>query len=237
MRTIRKSRLVLAVGVIAAVAAGAAYAAIPSSGGTISACLDAKGGLKLIDVETGGSCTGSQKLLTWNQRGPQGYAGPQGAPGPQGPAGADGPQGAQGQPGAAGPQGQQGTPGPSDAYVKRASDLVLIGLYTVTTVTSLNVPAGKYVITATLGSQNPNTGNVLKCSLVAGNDKDDRELLTGVYDNLYLTDLTEGELTLTTAHEFASPGTASLICSSKWGAETVTSPVITAIRVGNLTVS
>ena len=99
MRIFRKARLVVALGVVAAVAAGVSYAAIPSSNGTISACLDAGGGLKVIDVETGGTCSPGKQLLTWNQQGPQGI---QGAQGPQGPAGPQGPQGPQGPAGISG---------------------------------------------------------------------------------------------------------------------------------------
>src|SRR5438093_8667590 len=84
MRVFRKARLVVALGVVAAVAAGVSYAAIPSSNGTISACLDAKGGLKVIDVETGGTCGANTKLLTWNQQGPPGTPGPKGDPGTPG---------------------------------------------------------------------------------------------------------------------------------------------------------
>ena len=82
-------------------AAGVAYAAIPSGAGVISGCYGiAGGGLRVIDKEQGQNCMFWEKPLDWNQTGPQGPAGPQGAPGPIGPMG---PAGAVGPAGPAGP--------------------------------------------------------------------------------------------------------------------------------------
>jgi hypothetical protein len=55
--------------------AGLAYAAIPAGNGTISACKDNKGTLKVIDAEAGASCPSNQQQLTWNQQGPPGVSG------------------------------------------------------------------------------------------------------------------------------------------------------------------
>jgi hypothetical protein len=72
-----KRTLVIALLAAAAVAvAGVAYAAIPSANGTISACKDSKGALKVIDVDAGQKCANGQQLLNWNQQGPQGPPGP-----------------------------------------------------------------------------------------------------------------------------------------------------------------
>jgi hypothetical protein len=62
-----RTRLVLAVAAIAVGIAGVSSAAIPSANGTISACKDAKGGLKVIDAEAGQTCPSNQQLLTWKQ--------------------------------------------------------------------------------------------------------------------------------------------------------------------------
>jgi hypothetical protein len=79
-----KRTLVIALVAVAAVAAASfAYAAIPSANGTISACKDSKGALKVIDAEAGNACNGNQQLLTWNQQGPQGPPGPAGEDGSQ----------------------------------------------------------------------------------------------------------------------------------------------------------
>jgi hypothetical protein len=76
-----RKTLIIGALLVAVAAAGVAYAAIPSSDGTISACKDNKGALKVIGAEAGQTCPGSQQLLNWNQQGP---------PGPQGPAGVSG---------------------------------------------------------------------------------------------------------------------------------------------------
>ena len=61
----------LLVAAVAAVA-GVAYGAIPSSNGTITACVDSKGALKVIDAEAGATCGAGKQSLTWNQQGPAG---------------------------------------------------------------------------------------------------------------------------------------------------------------------
>ena len=72
---------------VAALVAGAGYAAIPSAGGVISACKIADGSLKLIDEEIGESCAAGKQLVEWNVQGPAGPSGPQGPQGPAGPVG------------------------------------------------------------------------------------------------------------------------------------------------------
>ena len=79
-----KRTLVIALFAVAALATGSfAYAAIPSTNGTISACMYTKGPLKgtmqVIDAEDGKTCGNNQQLLTWNQQGPPGPPGPAGA--------------------------------------------------------------------------------------------------------------------------------------------------------------
>ena len=65
----RGRRLALALALPAVALAGTAYAAIPSADGTISACLNSKGALKVIDAAAGASCPDGQQLLAWNQQG------------------------------------------------------------------------------------------------------------------------------------------------------------------------
>jgi hypothetical protein len=76
----RLIQTVLAVAALGAVA-GVAYGAIPSSDGTITACVDPKGGIKIVDVETGVTCGTGKKALSWNQQGAAGPAGPAGVSG------------------------------------------------------------------------------------------------------------------------------------------------------------
>jgi hypothetical protein len=80
--------LVLAVGV------GGGYALAASSSKTITVCADKKTGV--LHLKTRGRCKSSQTRVTWNQQGPQGVQGAQGAPGPQGPTGAQGAPGSEG---------------------------------------------------------------------------------------------------------------------------------------------
>ncbi len=84
MRLIKVSALAV---LVAALVAGAGYAAIPSASGVISACKIADGSLKLIDKENGESCAAGKQLVEWNVQGPAGPAGPQGPQGPTGPVG------------------------------------------------------------------------------------------------------------------------------------------------------
>src|SRR5215208_2840485 len=89
----RRARWLAVFAGVAAVAAGVSYAAIPSADGTISACVDSHGAVKLIDAENGVTCASGKKLVTWNQQGPQGLPGqpgPQGLPGQQGAPGISG---------------------------------------------------------------------------------------------------------------------------------------------------
>lgn len=103
---------VTAVGV-AVTLAYPAFASIPGSTGTITSCyLKSDGGLHVIDSTA--TCGKGQTTLSWNQTGPVGAAGTQGAqgaPGPDGAQGATGPAGPVGAPGTSGPVGAQGSPG------------------------------------------------------------------------------------------------------------------------------
>jgi len=71
----KKLHVVILAAAVLAIAGGVSYAAIPAADGTISACRDAQGRLKVIDTEAGQSCPSNQQLLTWNQQGPAGTPG------------------------------------------------------------------------------------------------------------------------------------------------------------------
>jgi hypothetical protein len=74
----RRSTFWLVLVAATAIIGGAAYAAVPGPDGTISACADGNGRLRVIDAEAGTTCKTSERPLAWNQQGP---AGPQGSPG------------------------------------------------------------------------------------------------------------------------------------------------------------
>ena len=111
----RSARWLLPCVVAMAAAAGIAYAAIPGSDGTYTACmLNKVGTIRLIDPSLPasnlmGHCTSFETKITFNQQGPPGLTGPQGPQGATGQTGATGPQGV------AGPQGPTGNAGPAGA--------------------------------------------------------------------------------------------------------------------------
>jgi hypothetical protein len=85
MSIFRRARWIVAAGVIAVVAAGISYAAIPGTNGLISGCYDKQSGqLRVTDTQTNlpKGCSAKEAALEWNARGPIGPAGPQGPAGP-----------------------------------------------------------------------------------------------------------------------------------------------------------
>ncbi len=98
MRALNRGRLVRLVASVAIFAAGLgvgagymAYAA--TTGDTYHACVTSKGDIYRVRVNASYSCIGSDKSISWNQKG---------QPGPIGPTGPQGVQGEQGEPGEAG---------------------------------------------------------------------------------------------------------------------------------------
>ena len=112
------------------VAAGFAVAyAIPNPDGTISACYDDKGNLRVVDAGT--ACKSGETALQWSQAGPAGAPGADGAEGADGAPGLQGPQGPQGEQGPAGPAGSGRTVCPEFTQTLRAAGsafLVLAGI-------------------------------------------------------------------------------------------------------------
>jgi hypothetical protein len=104
MNCARPVRWLVAGSLLGALVGGAGL--VVAATGTITACANPSGVLKL---STDGTCRENETTVTWNEVGPPG---PQGPAGPQGPQGVAGPQGPQGPAGPAGPQGPQGVAGP-----------------------------------------------------------------------------------------------------------------------------
>lgn len=116
MHISRKLGLTLALAAIfLLVGGGIAFAdgAIPDANGVIHGCYQNQAGLLRIVFST--TCRHDETAISWNQTGPQGPAGPQGATGPQGPKGDTGPQGPQGATGPQGPKGDTGATGATGA--------------------------------------------------------------------------------------------------------------------------
>lgn len=100
-----------AVGAVAAAAIGGiAWATTPAQSGVIKACYQKNNG-QLRIVDSLDACTTAELPLQWNQTGPQGTTGAQGATGARGAQGPTGERGPQGATGATGPQGISGTAG------------------------------------------------------------------------------------------------------------------------------
>jgi len=90
MQTLFRSRrlVLLTAALLAAGAAGIAYASVPDSTGTIHGCYSANGSkqqngtpLSVVDSDVA-SCNKGQASVTWNQVGQQGPTGPTGPSGP-----------------------------------------------------------------------------------------------------------------------------------------------------------
>jgi len=169
--------------VLAGGASGAAVwssSGIPDSNGVIHGCYArSDGDVRVIDASSQ-HCKSGETALDWNQKGqqgpvgpagpagakgstgatgatgpagPAGATGPAGSAGPAGPAGATGATGAAGATGPTGPAGPAGPAGPSDAFIAKGGDTQLTP--TRQPVVSLtNLPAGSYVIMASLWGSN-----------------------------------------------------------------------------------
>jgi hypothetical protein len=219
----RKSGVTLAVVVVAlAAAAGIGYAAIPDGGGVIHGCYNTaanpSGSLRVIDTEAGGKCAKNEKPLVWNQQGPKGDKGDKGDTGPAGPAGPSGPAG---ETGPAGPAGPPGSPGTSVGYEATGGLHALSGTETII---SKDLPAGNYVVFASVlverGSADPDYGFG---SCAVGDDLE--------YGNVQ----GEREETIALTSAIAHPGgNLELTCHETGGDFVVVGATLTAIKVGSL---
>lgn len=112
-----------------------------SSGGSIRACVNEEGGVKLL--KAGGRCGRSRKSIAWNITGPAGPKGATGASGATGGAGAPGKEGAAGKEGKTGTEGQPGT---ARAYANVASTGVVSTSHVKNVLSTSRVAAGIYCV-------------------------------------------------------------------------------------------
>jgi hypothetical protein len=188
----RRGRLLALAGFVALLAAGAvAYADIPDSG-VINGCyLKSTGSLRVIDKDTT-NCRVSETAISWNQLGPTGPSGPTGASGPSG------------------PTGPSGATGPSDAYEATAAVPVPVDFF-FTTLTSLDLAAGNYSISAALEVEDTAQGAIFFCRLhVPANDFADEGANTSAAHARSAIALV-GDIAL------AAAGTVTLDCKSSNG--------------------
>jgi hypothetical protein len=146
--------LAVALAALVVAAAGGAMAAIPAGDGTIQACYSKiGGGLRVIDPDSNNvfmrRCNGTESALSFSQRGPQGIQGIQGiqgVPGPPGTNGTNGTNGTDGKDGAQGPPGPATLPRVVTAQGGDGSVPFWGGTRSTMTLTSFNLPAGKWVL-------------------------------------------------------------------------------------------
>jgi len=154
------------------------------------------------------------------------------------PRGAQGPQGAQGPAGAQGPrglQGQTGPTGPSDGFATAPENSAVVNLSgTPTAVKTLNLPAGKYLVfSSVLLNNNDAETEDFTCSLTTDGDSEGNS--TATVDAEAESDRqTEN---LLGAADLPSGGTATLSCTSSAASANAVGARLTAVRVGNLTVT
>jgi len=215
--------LVVAGGLVAgAVPALAAVTANPPV--TYYACVVHKtGAMKVVAKLT--KCASGQYKISWNKLGPQGQPGTPGSPGTPGPPGPPGPPGAPGQPGTPGAPGAPGAPGPAGVVNGFATDQGTTPLSTsATTVASLSLPAGKYILNASATLEVlQGVGDEVQCHLA-----DSSSAIASVQDQV--TGLSS--LSLTGASSVG--GTVSMKCSDSAGGAVIDSANLTAIPVAAL---
>jgi collagen triple helix repeat protein len=168
--TRKRVQMVIGLGIGAAIVGGSvAYASVPDPTGSIHGCYSTiTGHLRIIDTAKTPDCLITEKALPWSQLGPQG---PQGTAGPKGDTGPQGPTGDKGDTGAPGPQGAKGDTGP--AGPAHTTDVQQVSLDRAdvpnggdTTIATLNLPSGHYVITADATVHNKsNDVNTWDCRL------------------------------------------------------------------------
>lgn len=210
-------------------AAGAAIAAGPVSSGVVSACYKtvaaSNGSHTVVLEDTGHTCPSGYTHATWNQKGQTG---------PQGPVGPAGPQGPQGPQGLVGPQGPRG---PSAGFTASTDDVVLTNGTADTSVVSLTLPAGSYIVQAKLVPFISSGVDSMHCDLL-GTDgatvlDQDYATLNAITDSFGSTfgDTTIGLLASLTT----SGGTISVGCEdNQSGVMTMFRNDLQAIQVGGL---
>ena len=155
----------------------------------------------------------ARKEIAANKNAIAGVSTTQGSQGTMGPAGPQGPAGS------AGPQGSRG---PSDAYHRRRNTNV--ALVPGTTVLSLTLPAGAYVVSATTNITSA-AGSIATCGIAGGGESIDAE------DSIPVG----GKATVAIEHAFTSPNqtTLRLLCV---GGDFAIDAAMSATRVDKLTV-
>jgi hypothetical protein len=178
--------------------------------------------------------SGGAKAALTGPQGPQGNAGPRGPQGNEGPRGATGLQGQKGDTGNRGEKGDQGTRGPSNAITKVNSGFVPWST-TFTTIESMSLDAGSWVVTATgLANNTESTTQAAECRLLVGGT------MVAATGEIFLAQFHQVgahvPFSMTGGAAVAAGGSAELQCESSASGGNVDGPSITAIQVGELKV-
>jgi hypothetical protein len=160
--------------------------------------------------------------------------GPQGPQGSEGPRGATGPQGPKGDTGGRGEKGDQGARGPSNAITKANAGFVPWST-TYSTIESVSLDAGSWVVTATgLANNDEGSEEAAECRLLVGGT-----IVAGTGE-IFLAPFHQAgahaPIAMTGAVTVASGGNAELQCESSGAVGNVIGPSITAIQVAELKV-
>jgi|ERR1700675_3683538 len=190
-----------------------AFASIPDSSGVIHGCFETQQGqLRVIDPATQ-HCLPSETAISWNNIGPQGPAG------------------------LAGPPGPPGSGGGSNGFVTgvRSGTLTL----TPSAVLTLTLPAGSYILSASVFVSNSNSGTVGAPILCWFSPATEGGLFA-----INLTPFvsgaipTAGTVPMTDAVTLPSAGPVSVICQDNAGAggtANVGTAQMTAIQMATVT--
>jgi hypothetical protein len=215
----KKLKLVGAAVALLALGTGIAYGAGAVASDPIHACVNPAGVVKIVDATV--TCSRSETALTWNTAGP---AGPPGELGPPGPAGTD------------------GSNASVAAFEHSGAFGVINGVFPAhDTVATLTLPAGAYMLTATIEA-------LMTDDHAAGGSNVTADGLCEFDPNLaggaHLANTAAGgfagaqtvqeihHVTLTEAVQLSSDGDVSLQCSKFQGSMSVTHAQIDAVQVG-----
>jgi len=160
--------------------------------------------------------------------------------GPQGPKGDTGAKGEKGDTGAKGAQGDEGPRGPSNGYEAFKDNVGLLASGSLTTIGSLAVPAGSYIVSAKLMIANEGSDrSKTTCELFndLNGDKDRSEVTTDPIESTFY--FGRAMVTLQAASAFSSSGHWQVKCLAQGSTPEIQATwlKIQAIQVGDLSVT
>jgi collagen triple helix repeat protein len=225
--TFRYANVVSTLCLLLLLGGGTAYAAtqlLPNSVGSAQIKKGAVTPAKLSPAAKKGMTGATGPQGPKGEPGPKGAAGPQGDPGAKGDPGTKGDQGAKGD---KGDQGEVGPIGPSDVYSARVSLKALDPVAGNSSIVSLSLPAGNYLVAATQTLEPEGGRSTIECNIVANGSTQ-----TNFYGRI------ANELSGTLAGQapiaLGAAGTVSEVCKSEEKRMYLSGVIFTATKVGTL---